>query len=99
MITFVRTLVALPGKMGDALAIAKETEAHVKRVTGADFTVNTSFGGSFSEIAFIAHYDSLAQMEAANDKVMADAEIRAHLKKWENMLVPGATRDHVWRHV
>ncbi len=99
MITFVRTVVAMPGKIGDVLALAKETAAHVKRVTGSDVAVGASFGGSFSEVAWISHADSVAEMEAANDKMMADAEIRALFKRWENMIVPGATRDHIWRHV
>jgi hypothetical protein len=99
MITFVRTIVALPGKIGDVVALAKETAAHVKRVTGTDVAVGMSFGGAFSEVAWISHADSLADMEAANDKMMADAELRAQFKKWENMIVPGASRDHIWRHV
>jgi hypothetical protein len=99
MITFVRTTVALPGKIGDVVALAKETAAHVKRVTGTDVAVATSFGGSYSEVAWISHADNLADMEEANNKLMADAEFRAQLKKWENMVVPGATRDHIWRHV
>lgn len=98
MITFVRTIVAAPGKIVDVLAQAKEMAALVKRVTGADLSVGVAFGGTFGEIAWIAHYDTLAQMEEANVKMMADAEFRAASKKFENMLVPGASRDHLWRH-
>jgi hypothetical protein len=99
MITFVRTIVALPGKIGEVVALAKETAAHVKRVTGSDISVGMSVGGSFSEVAWISHPDSLAELEAANDKMMADPELRALFKRWENMTVPGASRDHIWRHV
>jgi len=99
MITFVRTIQAMPGKIVDVLAQAKEMAALVKRATSVDIAVAAAFGGSISEIAWISRYDSLAQMETANDKMMADAEVRAAMKKFENLLVPGASRDHIWRHV
>lgn len=99
MITFVRTIQAMPGKIVDLLAQAKEMAALVKRATGVDVSVGASFGGSISEIALISHYDSLAQMEAANDKMMADVEVRGGMKKFEDLLVPGTSRDHIWRHV
>jgi hypothetical protein len=38
-------------------------------------------------------------MEAANDKMMADADVRAGMKKFEHLLAPGTSRDHIWRHV
>jgi hypothetical protein len=38
-------------------------------------------------------------MEVANDKMLADADVRAGMKKFEHLLAPGASRDHIWRHV
>lgn len=99
MITFVRTLVAMPGRVFDVLTQAKEIAGLAKQVTGVEIAVGTSFGGSISEIAMISRFDSLAQMEAANDKMMADANVRAGMRKFEGLLVPGTSRDHVWRHV
>jgi hypothetical protein len=99
MITFVRTIVAAPGKSLDVVAQAKEMAALVKRVTGADLAVGAALGGTFGEIAWITHYESLAQMDEANVKMMADPEFRVASKKFENLLVPGASRDHIWRHI
>ena len=99
MITLVRTIVAAPGKSLDALAQAKEMAALVERVTGAELSVGVAMGGVFGEIAWIGHYDSLAQMDEANVKMMASADFRAESKKFESLLVPGASRDHIWRHV
>jgi hypothetical protein len=99
MVTFVRTIQAMPGKIVDALAAAKEMAALVKRATGVDVATGASFGGSFSEIAWIADYDSVAHMEVASDKMLADADVRAAMKKFEHLLVPGASRDRIWRHV
>ena len=66
---------------------------------GADIAMGASFGGNFSEVACISHADSLAEKETANERMMADAEIRAPFKKRENMTAPGASRDHIWRRV
>lgn len=99
MVTFVRTAVALPGKIFEALAVAKEIAALVKRTTGAELAVATGFGGVFGEIAWVSHPDSLAQMEEMNAKLMGEAEVRTAFKKWETLLVPGASRDHIWVHV
>ena len=99
MITFVRTTVAMPGKLFELLAVAKEIAGLVKRVTGKDLAVSAAVGGVVGEIAWIAHYDSLAQLDEGNAKIMADAEVRSMVKKLEGLVVPGTTRDHLWRHL
>ena len=98
MITFVRSAVALPGKMFEVLAFAKEMAAVVKRANGTDLSVGSSVGGVVGEIVWISTYDSLAQMEERVAKMTADPGYVAALKKAEGLLVPGATRDHIWRH-
>ena len=45
MITVIRTATAFPGMTGEAIAWAKEIAALVKRVTGKEQFVCTSFGG------------------------------------------------------
>jgi hypothetical protein len=99
MVTFLRTIVAMPGKIVEAMTAAKEMAALVKKATGVDVAVGASIGGSVSEFAWISHYDSLAHMEVANDKMLADADVRAGMKKFEHLLAPGMSRDHIWRHV
>jgi hypothetical protein len=98
MITFVRTVVALPGKLFELLAVAKETAGLVKRLTGKDIAVSGAVGGVVGEIALIGHYDSLAQFEEATAKIMADAEFRLTVKKFKGLVVPGTARDQMWRH-
>jgi hypothetical protein len=54
MITFVRTAVAAPGKLGEALMWGKEITAIVKRVTGKEMAIASPFGGAVTELAWIA---------------------------------------------
>ena len=46
MITVIRTATAFPGMTGEAIAWAQEVAALVKRVTGKEQFVCTSFGGN-----------------------------------------------------
>ena len=50
MITVIRTATAFPGMTGEAISWAKEVAALVKRVTGKEQIVCSSFGGMFAEI-------------------------------------------------
>jgi hypothetical protein len=99
MVTFIRTVVALPGKLFELLALAKEIAAVVKGVTGMDLAVCSAFGGNPTEGAWIWQFDRVAQLETNAVKVMADAEYRTALKKLENLVVPGSARDQIWMHV
>jgi hypothetical protein len=98
MITFVRTNIALPGKVLELLAVAKEIAAVVKGLTGMDLAVCSAFGGNPTEVAWLSQGDSVAQLEANYVKVMADAGYRNALKKLENLVVPGSARDQIWLH-
>jgi len=99
MITFVRTAVAAPGRLGEALMWGKEITAIVKRVTGKDMAVANPFGGAVTEVAWIAQWDSVAQADEALSKLMADREYVTALTKAANLLVAGSARDRIWKHV
>jgi NIPSNAP len=99
MITFVRTFVALPGKMYELLALAKENVALAKKLTGVDFSIASVVGGTVGEIASIANVNDLAHLEEVAAKLNADADWRAAVSKSQTLCVPAATHDHIWRHV
>jgi hypothetical protein len=99
MITFIRTAQILPGKIGDAVPWGKEIAAMVKRITGIDVVVCHAVGGAVGELAWIAQYDNLGQVEQAMGKIMADREYIAAVSKAEHLLTPGSARDHFWRHL
>ena len=98
MITVIRTAAALPGETGEALAWAKEVAVLVKRITGKDQVVATAFAGMLADIAWIGHYDSVAQYDELRSKVLADSHYMEALKKARNLFMPGSDRDQVWKH-
>lgn len=99
MITTVRTVKTMPGKVFDAIAWGKEIAVIVKRVTGRELTVCLSFGRNVGEVAWISKFDSASQIEENLAKLSADREYVNVLKKAEDLVVPGSGRDHYWRSV
>ena len=101
MITLVRTIQTMPGKIGEAIAWAKEGVAIVKRVTGTEVEVSVSFGGVVGEMAFIRNYDNAGQVEEATVKLLADREYVTAIGKAAaaGLFVPGSARDQMWRRI
>ena len=98
MITVIRTATAFPGMTGEAISWAKEVAALVKRVTGKEQIVCSSFGGMLAEIAWIAQYDSVGQYDEMRTKVLSDGDYRTALKKARDLFTPGSGRDQIWKH-
>jgi hypothetical protein len=101
MITLVRTAQTMPGKIGEAIAWAKEAVAIGKRVTGTEVEISVSFGGVVGEMAFMRTYDNAAQAEEAAAKLMADREYITAIGKAAaaGLFVPGSVRDQMWRRI
>ena len=97
MITVIRTATAFPGMTGEAISWAKEVAALVKRVTGREQFVCSSFGGMLAEIAWIGQYDSVGQYEMRT-KILSDGDYRTALKKARDLFTPGSERDQIWKH-
>jgi hypothetical protein len=60
--TVIRTATAFPGMTGEAVSWAKEVVALVKRVSGKEQIVCSSFSGMLTEVAWIGQYDSAGQI-------------------------------------
>jgi hypothetical protein len=95
MITFVRTAVAAPGKLGEALMWGKEITAIVKRVTGKEMAIASPFGGAVTELAWIAQWDTVAQADEALSKLMTDRDYVSALAKAANLLIAGSARSRL----
>ena len=98
MITVIRTATAFPGMTGEALSWAKEIAALVKRVSGKEQIVCSSFGGMLTEIAWIGQYDSVGQYDEMRTKILSDGDYRTALKKARDLFTPDSGRDQIWKH-
>jgi hypothetical protein len=98
MITFVRTVEAMPGKIRDLVIAGKEIVAIHKRLFGTDLAIATAFGGNVSEVAFISRYDSVQGVADMLAKLTSDKAYADALKPVAAAIVPGSGRDHIWEH-
>jgi hypothetical protein len=98
MITVIRTATAFPGMTGEAISWAKEIAALVKRVTGKEQVVCSSFGGMLAEIAWIGQYESVGQYDEMRTKILSDGDYRTALKKARDLFTPDSGRDQIWKH-
>ncbi len=51
------------------------------------------------QVALIANFESVAQLQEAGAKVTSDAEWRAASAAAHALSVPGSIRDHIWTHI
>jgi hypothetical protein len=99
MITYVRTSIAQPGKAFEYMAAQQESLSHATRASGVKWTLATGVGGVVGQFSLWANVDSLADIEAALAKLMADADWRAATAKTQSLTVPGSSHDQIWRHL
>jgi hypothetical protein len=101
MITFIRSAVVMPGKAGEAFAFAHEIAKLITDKVGTAIEVSIPVGGNPSRIAWLAHYDSLAQFETLSARVLADKDyLRAIAAAGAGAIfVPGSMLDEIWRKI
>ncbi len=98
MIRVVANYEAGGGKFAEAMAWGKESLGIYKRVTGKESTFCTAIGGAIGGVAWIAQYDSMAQLEDTVAKLLADREYITGIGKAGPLFVPGSGHDQIWRH-
>jgi len=99
MITYARTSTALPGKAFEYMAAQQESIAHATRASGVKWTLAMGVGGVVGQFSLWSTVDSLADVDVALGKLMADAEWRAATAKVQSLTIPGSTHDQIWRQV
>ncbi len=99
MIRFVRTAAIAPGKLGDALAFAKEVAEHLHKQHGVKVEVLMPVGGNPLRVAWKSDYPNLGAMEDLMAKLMADQKYLELVSKGGLNFVAGSVHDAIWRTV
>jgi hypothetical protein len=97
MIRFVRTANIAPGKLGDALAFAKQVAEFVGKNFGVHLEIMMPVGGNPNRVAWRAEYASLAAMEEMQMKMLADPKYLEMVSKGAANFIPGSVNDVIWR--
>jgi hypothetical protein len=96
MINSHRTACVKSGMMVDALGVAQEFVALMKKVAGLDVRIESPIGGNPWRIRWTIQYADLNAMQAATTKLMANADYIALLSKIAEYMISGASVDEVW---
>ena len=99
MIRLARIQLAMPGKVFELMAVAKEAAGVVKAVTGREVATFASMGAQVGETVSVVNFGSWAEFEEATAKLLASRDYQAIVKKFEGLTVPGASRDHLLRQI
>ena len=99
MIAFYRSASIASGKMGSAIAFAKEIAAYIKDKQGTELSVAMPIGGNPNRIGWAARYDSLAALEAMQGKLMADPKYMEMVAKGAENFIAGSLHDEIWRNI
>ncbi len=97
MITFVRTVSAMPGKFGELLAFAHRVKAYLKEKYDADTGLSMPIGGNPARIAFVSTSPSLADLEVIMGKLANDADYQKMVAANAANVIPGSVHDELWR--
>jgi hypothetical protein len=86
MYLFSRTRSAHPGQFPAALAFANEITAKASAITGLEIGAWTSvMSPSAGDIVWTAFFETLAEWEAASDKLAADADYNSAVEKADGL--------------
>ena len=97
MIRFVRTASAAPGKLGDAVAFARQITDYIGKHFGVKLEVMMPVGGNPNRVAWRAEYANLAALEEFTVKSMADPRYLELVKSGAANFVPASVNDSIWR--
>ena len=97
MIRFVRTASIAPGKLGDALAFAKQVSDYIGTQYGVRLEVMMPVGGNPNRVAWRAEYPNLGAMEEMQAKMLADPKYLEIVGKGALNFIAGSVNDSIWR--
>lgn len=101
MILFVRTATIRSGKVAAAIAWSQQVAELATSVIGREIKVMTPTGGHYMQIAWVAEYASLADLDDAITKLFANADYMGMLSQAEDLFVGGLEQgvDTIWRQI
>ena len=88
---FIQTVAAVcaNGSLSEGMHTAIELADAAKRVTGRSTMVVTPVAGTYGAMGWITSFDDLASMQAANDKLTADADWLKLVDRAGHVYAPG----------
>ena len=96
MIHFMRTAAIAPGKLGDAMAFAREVAKVVKSVNGVELALLTPIGGNPNRICWFSTYRDLGDFSDTRKKLGGSPEYMSLIAKAAPLFIAGSLYDDLW---
>ena len=97
MIAFYRNAAIASGKVGSAIAFAKQIAAYVKDKHGVDLSIAMPVAGNPNRIGWAARYENLAALEAKMTAITSDPHYKEMAAKGSDNFIAGTIHDEIWR--
>lgn len=97
MIAFYRNAAIAPGKVGSAIAFAKQIVAYVKDKHGIELSIAMPIAGNPNRIGWAARYDNLGAFEAKMNALLADPGYMEMITRGGENFIAGTLHDEIWR--
>jgi hypothetical protein len=97
MITVIREVTILPGKVAAARAYATEITEYVRDAHKLDIELLRPVGGSPMRVAWLGRHKDLAAYESAMNKMAADKRFAELTTRTSELWVPGTMQDQIWQ--
>ena len=91
--------VASPGRAADVTAFGMEMHQAVTSATGAPAAFVVSVSGAFDGTRFALRADSMAELQAANEKLQGDGTVAKLMEKARDLFVPGSGQSVILRRI
>ena len=97
MIVFQRRANIASGKMMEAMQWAHKITGLFKEITGTELEVMVPVGGNPFQVVWRAHYDSMADLEAAMAKTVSNEKYIMEITSAADLFMAGSVRDDMWQ--
>jgi hypothetical protein len=97
MIAFYRNVSIAAGKVGSAVAFAKQIAQYVKDKHGLELSIAMPVAGNPNRIGWAARYESLGAFETTMNAVNADPGYLELVAKGSENFIAGTVHDEIWR--
>lgn len=97
MIAFYRQAAIAPGKLGSAIAFAREVAAYLKDRHKIDLAIAMPVGGNPNRIGWSARYENLGEFETKMSGLTADPKYMEMIAKGGDNFIAGSLHDEIWR--
>jgi hypothetical protein len=97
MIAFYRNATIASGKVGSAIAFAKQIAAYVKDKHGIELSIAMPVAGNPNRIGWAARYDNLGAFETKMNALVTDPGYMEMVAKGSENFIAGTVHDEIWR--